>query len=158
MWLNKYGNLCVAQGEWRPGVVISGHFDAVQDMSWDPEGEFIITVGSDQTSRLFTPWMRKGSSQVSTNTRTLTHCLFCINWLYTVIWCKVMCLDRLPGMRSQGRRSTATTCSVWLWLADFSLCPVLTRRSCGCSRRRGILWRTSPTYQAPLWRNYWAVM
>uniref|UniRef100_A0AAQ6IMJ1 Elongator complex protein 2 n=1 Tax=Anabas testudineus TaxID=64144 RepID=A0AAQ6IMJ1_ANATE len=29
-----------------PGVVISGHFNAVQDLSWDPEGEFIISVGS----------------------------------------------------------------------------------------------------------------
>ncbi|XP_056335527.1 elongator complex protein 2 [Danio aesculapii] len=51
--------------EWRPSVVISGHFNAVQDLSWDPEGEFIITVGSDQTTRLFTPWMRKGSSQIT---------------------------------------------------------------------------------------------
>ncbi len=33
-------------------LVISGHFKAVQDLSWDPEGEFIITVGSDQTTRL----------------------------------------------------------------------------------------------------------
>ncbi|XP_061752984.1 elongator complex protein 2 isoform X2 [Nerophis ophidion] len=45
-------------GEWRPGVVISGHFNAVQDLSWDPEGEFILSVGSDQTTRLFTPWRR----------------------------------------------------------------------------------------------------
>uniref|UniRef100_A0AAQ6IER7 Elongator complex protein 2 n=1 Tax=Anabas testudineus TaxID=64144 RepID=A0AAQ6IER7_ANATE len=34
------------EGVWRPGVVISGHFNAVQDLSWDPEGEFIISVGS----------------------------------------------------------------------------------------------------------------
>ncbi|XP_067267372.1 elongator complex protein 2 isoform X3 [Chanodichthys erythropterus] len=53
------------QGEWRPSVVISGHFNAVQDLSWDPEGEFIITVGSDQTTRLFTPWTRKGCSQIT---------------------------------------------------------------------------------------------
>uniref|UniRef100_A0A8C3AMH6 Elongator complex protein 2 n=1 Tax=Cyclopterus lumpus TaxID=8103 RepID=A0A8C3AMH6_CYCLU len=44
------------EGQWRPGVVISGHFNAVQDLSWDPEGEFILSVGSDQTTRLFTPW------------------------------------------------------------------------------------------------------
>uniref|UniRef100_A0A8C1JKB5 Elongator complex protein 2 n=1 Tax=Cyprinus carpio TaxID=7962 RepID=A0A8C1JKB5_CYPCA len=53
------------QGEWRPSVVISGHFGAVQDLSWDPEGEFIITVGSDQTTRLFTPWTRKGCSEIT---------------------------------------------------------------------------------------------
>ncbi|XP_051948383.1 elongator complex protein 2-like isoform X2 [Xyrauchen texanus] len=51
------------QGKWRPGVVVSGHFNAVQDLSWDPDGEFLISVGSDQTTRLFTPWKRKGSSQ-----------------------------------------------------------------------------------------------
>ncbi|XP_061903182.1 elongator complex protein 2 isoform X1 [Entelurus aequoreus] len=52
-------------GEWRPGVVISGHFNAVQDLSWDPEGEFILSVGSDQTTRLFTPWRRRDSKQAT---------------------------------------------------------------------------------------------
>uniref|UniRef100_A0A3Q4BW09 Elongator complex protein 2 n=1 Tax=Mola mola TaxID=94237 RepID=A0A3Q4BW09_MOLML len=47
------------EGEWRPGVVISGHFNAVQDLSWDPDGEFLISVGSDQTTRLFTPWRKQ---------------------------------------------------------------------------------------------------
>ncbi|XP_029976969.1 elongator complex protein 2 [Salarias fasciatus] len=51
--------------EWRPGVVISGHFNAVQDLSWDPEGEFILSVGSDQTTRLFTPWRKRGSKQAT---------------------------------------------------------------------------------------------
>ncbi|XP_032458349.1 elongator complex protein 2 isoform X2 [Phocoena sinus] len=51
--------------EWTPGIVISGHFDGVQDLTWDPEGEFIITVGNDQTTRLFAPWKRKDQSQVT---------------------------------------------------------------------------------------------
>ncbi|XP_036888980.1 elongator complex protein 2 isoform X1 [Sturnira hondurensis] len=51
--------------EWTPEIVISGHFDGVQDLMWDPEGEFIITVGTDQTTRLFAPWNRKGHSQVT---------------------------------------------------------------------------------------------
>nr|XP_020030367.1 elongator complex protein 2 isoform X3 [Castor canadensis] len=51
--------------EWTPEIVISGHFDGVQDLMWDPEGEFIITVGSDQTTRLFAPWKRKDESQVT---------------------------------------------------------------------------------------------
>ncbi|XP_040840839.1 elongator complex protein 2 isoform X3 [Ochotona curzoniae] len=51
--------------EWTPEIVISGHFDGVQDVLWDPEGEFIITVGTDQTTRLFAPWKRKGESQVT---------------------------------------------------------------------------------------------
>uniref|UniRef100_A0A9L0SMU3 Elongator complex protein 2 n=1 Tax=Equus caballus TaxID=9796 RepID=A0A9L0SMU3_HORSE len=49
--------------EWTPEIVISGHFDGVQDLTWDPEGEFIITVGTDQTTRLFAPWKRKDQSQ-----------------------------------------------------------------------------------------------
>ncbi|XP_068849930.1 elongator complex protein 2 isoform X9 [Capricornis sumatraensis] len=53
------------QKEWTPEIVISGHFDGVQDLTWDPEGEFIITVGTDQTTRLFAPWKRKDQSQVT---------------------------------------------------------------------------------------------
>uniref|UniRef100_A0AAY4ENK9 Elongator complex protein 2 n=1 Tax=Denticeps clupeoides TaxID=299321 RepID=A0AAY4ENK9_9TELE len=49
--------------EWSPAVIVSGHFDAVQDLSWDPEGDYIVTVGLDQTTRLFTPWRRKGWAQ-----------------------------------------------------------------------------------------------
>uniref|UniRef100_A0A2I3HTJ6 Elongator complex protein 2 n=1 Tax=Nomascus leucogenys TaxID=61853 RepID=A0A2I3HTJ6_NOMLE len=53
------------QREWTPEIVISGHFHGVQDLVWDPEGEFIITVGTDQTTRLFAPWKRKDQSQVT---------------------------------------------------------------------------------------------
>eukprot|EP00066_Takifugu_rubripes_P017915 XP_011607181.1 PREDICTED: elongator complex protein 2 isoform X1 [Takifugu rubripes] len=51
------------QGQWRPGVVISGHFNAVLDLSWDPEGDFILSVGADQTTRLFTPWRKQDGRQ-----------------------------------------------------------------------------------------------
>ncbi|XP_055089835.2 elongator complex protein 2 isoform X5 [Symphalangus syndactylus] len=53
------------QREWTPEIVISGHFHGVQDLVWDPEGEFIITVGTDQTTRLFAPWKKKDQSQVT---------------------------------------------------------------------------------------------
>lgn len=53
------------QRQWVPDIVISGHFDGVQDLMWDPEGEFIITASTDQTTRLFAPWKKKGRSQVS---------------------------------------------------------------------------------------------
>ncbi|XP_054841402.1 elongator complex protein 2 isoform X2 [Eublepharis macularius] len=51
--------------EWTPEVVISGHFNSVQDVNWDPEGEFIITVGSDQTTRIFAPWKRENQAEVT---------------------------------------------------------------------------------------------
>ncbi|KAM4688697.1 elongator complex protein 2 [Discoglossus pictus] len=53
------------QDEWIPMVVISGHFNSVQGLRWDPDGEFLITVGTDQTTRLFGPWKRDGHSQVT---------------------------------------------------------------------------------------------
>lgn len=61
------------QREWTPEIVISGHFDGVQDLVWDTEGEFIITVGTDQTTRLFAPWKRKNQSQVECLPTWLIH-------------------------------------------------------------------------------------
>lgn len=53
------------QGEWRPGVVVSGHFNAALDLCWDPEGEFILSVGADQMTRLFIPWRKHDGKRVS---------------------------------------------------------------------------------------------
>ncbi|XP_072365109.1 elongator complex protein 2 isoform X1 [Scyliorhinus torazame] len=53
------------KGEWRAKVVLSGHFGSVQDLIWDPKGDFILSVGSDQTTRLFAPWRRSGYEQVT---------------------------------------------------------------------------------------------
>ncbi|XP_072561842.1 elongator complex protein 2 [Paramormyrops kingsleyae] len=53
------------QGNWTPGVVISGHSGVVQDLSWDPDGDFLVTVGSDQTTRMFTPWKRDRQAEVT---------------------------------------------------------------------------------------------
>ncbi|KAM5158488.1 elongator complex protein 2 isoform 2-T2 [Mantella aurantiaca] len=53
------------QDEWIPMVVISGHFNSVQGLRWDPDGEFILTVGTDQTTRLFAPWKRKDQAQIT---------------------------------------------------------------------------------------------
>ncbi|ETE68920.1 Elongator complex protein 2, partial [Ophiophagus hannah] len=53
------------QSEWTPEVMISGHFNCVQDVKWDPEGDFIISVGSDQTTRIFAPWKRENNPEVS---------------------------------------------------------------------------------------------
>uniref|UniRef100_A0A8C8W273 Elongator complex protein 2 n=1 Tax=Peromyscus maniculatus bairdii TaxID=230844 RepID=A0A8C8W273_PERMB len=55
----------VNRKRWVSDIVISGHFSGVQDLIWDPEGEFIITTSTDQTTRLFAPWRRKGQSLVT---------------------------------------------------------------------------------------------
>lgn len=64
--MNKSSNqrMLSEQGEWRPGVVISGHFNAVLDLSWDPKGDFVLSVGADQTTRLLTPWRKQDGKQV----------------------------------------------------------------------------------------------
>lgn len=43
---------------WLPGIVVGGHFSMVQDLAWEPNGLFLLTVSSDQTSRIHVPWVR----------------------------------------------------------------------------------------------------
>lgn len=46
---------------WEAAVTVSGHFGPVQDLAWDPEGgEFLVTLSSDQTTRIHAPWRRQG--------------------------------------------------------------------------------------------------
>lgn len=47
-------------GDWNPVIPISGHFDEVRDVDWDPAGEYFISVSKDQTARLFAPWLKDG--------------------------------------------------------------------------------------------------
>uniref|UniRef100_A0A4X2M577 Elongator complex protein 2 n=1 Tax=Vombatus ursinus TaxID=29139 RepID=A0A4X2M577_VOMUR len=63
--LHLWKQHAVGSKEWAPGVVISGHFNSVQDLRWDPEGEFLMTVSADQTTRLFAPWRKKNDSQIT---------------------------------------------------------------------------------------------
>ncbi|XP_044261975.1 probable elongator complex protein 2 [Tribolium madens] len=42
--------------EWKPCVTIGGHFAEVTDLAWDPQGEFLMTVSADQTTRIHAPW------------------------------------------------------------------------------------------------------
>ena len=39
-------------------ATISGHFGAVQDITWEPaNGDFLVSVSLDQTTRVHAPWM-----------------------------------------------------------------------------------------------------
>lgn len=46
--------------EWQPQVTVGGHFGEVNDLGWEPQGEFLVSVSSDQTTRIHAPWPRDG--------------------------------------------------------------------------------------------------
>ncbi|XP_052737430.1 elongator complex protein 2 isoform X2 [Bicyclus anynana] len=48
--------------QWQPGVVSGGHFSAVEDLRWEREGRYLLSVSLDQTTRLHAPWVRADGS------------------------------------------------------------------------------------------------
>lgn len=48
---------------------MGGHYDAVSDLAWEPtHGRYILSVSSDQTTRLHAPWLSSPSrNQVRRN-------------------------------------------------------------------------------------------
>ncbi|XP_065665851.1 elongator complex protein 2 isoform X2 [Hydra vulgaris] len=57
MWKKDFGDPNI----WKSEVVISGHFDSVEDFDWDPMGEFAVTTSVDQTTRVYAPWRKQNS-------------------------------------------------------------------------------------------------
>lgn len=45
---------------WIPGTIVGGHFSEVRDLCWNSNGEYLLTVSADQTTRCHAPWCRKG--------------------------------------------------------------------------------------------------
>ncbi|KAF4519996.1 hypothetical protein B566_EDAN007144 [Ephemera danica] len=44
---------------WESGFTVGGgHFGEVLDLCWEPGGEFLLSVGTDQTTRVHAPWRR----------------------------------------------------------------------------------------------------
>ncbi|XP_038045123.1 elongator complex protein 2-like [Patiria miniata] len=61
LWARDTSNPDRTSDQWSPMPVVSGHYAGVQDIVWDPQGgEFLMSVGSDQTTRLHAPWRRPG--------------------------------------------------------------------------------------------------
>eukprot|EP00984_Skeletonema_dohrnii_P003326 scaffold1117_cov187-Skeletonema_dohrnii-CCMP3373.AAC.2 len=58
---------------WVADPCVTGHFRSVEDMAWDPEGEYLLTTSTDQTTRLWAEvmvgpsecrWVEVGRPQV----------------------------------------------------------------------------------------------
>ena len=48
---------CQAESNiWKPGVAASGHYSSVQDLDWERDGKYFVTVSLDQTTRVHAPW------------------------------------------------------------------------------------------------------
>ncbi|KAJ3334109.1 Elongator subunit elp2 [Blyttiomyces sp. JEL0837] len=75
-----------AQGsvDWTPAVGISGHFLSVEDLSWSPSGNFLVSTSLDQTTRLWGTWARDGNKTWHEIARPQVHGydLHCISFFH----------------------------------------------------------------------------
>ncbi|KAF1833401.1 WD40 repeat-like protein [Decorospora gaudefroyi] len=55
----------VAEDMWAQQVAITGHIREVKGVSWAGDGSYLLTTGSDQTTRLFSQWKRDATSTAS---------------------------------------------------------------------------------------------
>jgi len=44
---------------------VGGHFGEVMDLQWEPGGQFLFSVSTDQTTRIHAPWVRDDHQEVS---------------------------------------------------------------------------------------------
>ncbi|XP_051144459.1 elongator complex protein 2 isoform X2 [Andrographis paniculata] len=56
-------NVGIDFDDWKPQKVPSGHFSAVSDISWARQGNYILSVSHDQTSRVFSTWFDDSSGK-----------------------------------------------------------------------------------------------
>ncbi|ORY28327.1 elongator protein [Naematelia encephala] len=47
---------------WKPVTGVSGHFGDVESLTWDPNGDYILSVSADQTARIHAPSTSSGTT------------------------------------------------------------------------------------------------
>ena len=55
LWWNK------DESYWSSAPAPSGHYDSVRDLTWSPNGSYLLTTGYDQTTRLYSKYNLPGS-------------------------------------------------------------------------------------------------
>lgn len=50
--------------KWLPRSAPSGHFSQVNDLHWEPNGKYLITTSSDQTTRIHVPWRKEETDEI----------------------------------------------------------------------------------------------
>ncbi|ORY89477.1 WD40-repeat-containing domain protein [Leucosporidium creatinivorum] len=63
VWRCKEEEEDLENAEWEPVVAVAGHFAAVKSVQWEPEGEYLLSAGSDMSTRLHAPWRRSTDGQ-----------------------------------------------------------------------------------------------
>ncbi|EME86137.1 uncharacterized protein MYCFIDRAFT_161734 [Pseudocercospora fijiensis CIRAD86] len=58
---------------WLQQIGISGHIEEVRSLTWAPSGSYLLTTGSDQTTRSLSPWSRNGRSSWHETSRPQIH-------------------------------------------------------------------------------------
>ena len=64
---------------WDPAVGISGHFDLVSDISWDPKGNYLLSTSNDETTRLHASWKDNKSWHEVSRPQTHGYLINCLS-------------------------------------------------------------------------------
>lgn len=60
-------------GIWKQAVGVSGHVKDVKAIAWSGDGAYLLSTGSDQTTRLWAPWQRVDQTSWHEMTRPQIH-------------------------------------------------------------------------------------